>query len=80
MRALIVALLLMLTPISASATVQQEVATNNFGQPFIRLHNYYPVAVSCYYRDAYNYYTFIIPAQTTTVWQPIYGQYQWRCS
>ena len=78
MRALLLAALLLFAPL-AHANVVEEVATNNYGQPFIRLHNNLSVYVSCYYSDAYNYFTFVIPPYTTTTWNPIYGAYVWEC-
>lgn len=80
MKALILTLILILTPIAASAQVVEELASNNAGAPFIRLHNYLPRWVSCYYSDDYNYFTFTIAPQTTTMWQPIYGTYIWQCN
>jgi len=82
MRSLILTLLLLISS-AVSAQVMQEVATNNAGQPFIRLYNNTPSWVSCYYRDSYNYFTFVIAPQAVSLWYPIYGmkfgQYEWKC-
>lgn len=79
MKNILLAIILILAPLTASAQVVEEVAQNNTGQAFIRLHNYLPRWVSCYYSDDYNYFTFTIAPQTTTMWQPIYGAYVWEC-
>ena len=73
------ALLVMSVTAFAQQTVFEETAYNNQNQMFIRLANYSPNWVACYYRDAYNYYTFSIAPQTVTQWQPVYGAYQWEC-
>ena len=79
MRAFFLTLLLLVSTV-AYAQVNEQLTSNDVGQPFIRLINnstsYY---ASCYYRDAYNYITFNIAPNTYTAWQPIYGAYVWEC-
>lgn len=81
-RAILLSLILALTPIAVAQqpTVQEQVVQANNGVYYIRLHNYLPRWVSCYYTDEFNYFTFVIPPQTTTQWQPIYGAYEWVCN
>lgn len=79
MRALLLAALLFFAPL-AHAQVVEELASNNNGEPFIRLHNNFSVYVSCYYSDDFNYYTFAIPPHSSTPWNPIYGFYVWECA
>ena len=79
MRAFFLTLLLLVSSV-ASAFVVEELANNDVGAQFIRLINNSPTQwASCYYRDAYNYYTFNIAPNTYTAWQPIYGIYVWEC-
>ena len=80
MKALLLTLLLFVSAIASSQQmpVYEQVANNNQGA-FIRIFNTLPRYVSCYYRDDYNYFTFVIAPHTVTVWQPIYGTYVWEC-
>lgn len=78
MKKLILILLLML-PFTADAQVQPQVGRNNMGQPIIRFVNLYYRPVSCFYKDAYSYYTFTILPQSYSMWYPIYGNYSWNC-
>ena len=78
MKSLFLALLLLISS-AVFAQVVQETAMNNAGQPFIRLHNNTPSWASCYYRDTYNYFTFVIAPQTYSMWYPVYGYYEWQC-
>ena len=77
MRSLLLALLLVCT--AAVAQVQQQQAQNNQGQSFLRLHNNSSYWTNCYYRDQFNYVTFNIAPYSTSLWYPVYGQYEWRC-
>ena len=79
MRALILVLLLMIAPIASAQQVTQQVAQNNMGQPFLRLYNPFPMYVSCFYRDQYNYYTFTVAPNSVSSWYPVYGYFQWAC-
>jgi hypothetical protein len=74
----LVLLLLVSSASSAQALVFEQLANNNVGQ-FIRIINNSNQYASCYYRDAYNYFTFTIAPRTHTAWQPIYGVYIWEC-
>jgi hypothetical protein len=76
---LTIALLVMSAAAMAQQTVYEETAYNNQNQLFIRLVNYSPNWVACYYKDDFNYYTFQIAPQTITQWQPVYGVYAWEC-
>jgi len=77
---IILALLLAIVVfIPASAQVSSQQAVNSIGQPFIRIYNMTPRYVSCYYRDQFNYFTFVISPNSYSMWYPIYGQYEWRC-
>ena len=80
MKALILTILLFVSAIASSQQppVYEQIASNNQGT-FIRIHNTLPRYVSCYYRDSYNYFTFVIAPQTVTDWQPICGVYVWQC-
>ncbi len=71
--------LLLLVSAASFAQVIQETATNDVGQPFIRMYNNTPSWASCYYRDNYNYFTFVIAPQTYSMWYPVYGYYEWQC-
>ena len=62
-----------------SQAVQQQIANNNMGQTFIRLHNTSNLWVGCYYQDAYNYFTFSIAPNSVTNWNPVYGRFEWQC-
>lgn len=72
-------LVLLLVCSSAFAQVVPQSATNNQGQPFLRLNNTTEYYLSCYIRDNYNYFTFRISPYTMSVWYPVYGQYVWEC-
>lgn len=74
-----IAVLLMSVVAMAQQTVFEETAYNNQNQLFIRLANYSQNWVTCYYKDAYNYYTFSIAPQSVTNWAPVYGAYEWEC-
>jgi len=80
MKALLLTLLLFVSAVASSQQmpVYEQLASNDQGT-FIRIHNTLLRYVSCYYRDDYNYFTFIIAPQTVTDWQPIYGAYVWEC-
>ena len=77
-------LLLTLLLISAASFAQidpivAQTATNDAGMPFLRLHNNTLIYTSCYLRDEYNFFTFVIPPQTVSLWYPVYGYYEWQC-
>jgi len=77
MRSLFLALLLVCSVAVAQIVPQQ--ASNDQGQSFLRIHNNTPYYISCYYRDSYNYITFTISPNTTSLWYPVYGYYIWEC-
>lgn len=80
MRVFFLTLLLLISSVASANQVTEQKANNNQGQQFIRLINSSPNQyASCYYRDAYNYYTFTVAPNTFTAWQPIYGAYVWQC-
>ncbi len=78
MRSLLLVLLLVCSAAFAQQIVPQQ-ADNNQGQSFFRLHNNTPYYISCYYRDTYNYITFTIGPNNTSLWYPVYGFYVWEC-
>lgn len=72
-------ILLLVFSVNAYAQVMEETQFNNRGQLIMRIHNTLYQGVSCYYRDAYNYYTFFIPPRSASAWVLISGQYTWQC-
>jgi len=78
MRAFLLTILLLVTSV-VSAQVVPQTAQNNNGQPFIRLYNNTAVYTSCYYKDNFSYYTFVLAPQQVSMWYPVYGYYQWQC-
>lgn len=78
MRSLLLALLLVCSVAFAQIVPQQ--ADNDMGQSFFRLHNTSSYYISCYYRDTYNYITFTVAPQSTSLWYPVYGFYIWECA
>jgi len=79
MKKLIFILMLLYSSV-AFAQIQEQHSVNNAGQTFIRLYNALPRPVSCYYRDNVNYFTFVIPPRSVSMWYPTYGPYQWQCN
>jgi len=77
MRKLLLVLLLVCS--SAFAQLIPQEATNNQGQPFLRLNNNTGYYLSCYIKDNYNYFTFTISPYTSSLWYPVYGVYVWEC-
>ncbi len=77
MKNLLLTLLLIST--AAFAQITPQTATNDQGAPFLRLFNNTSVYTSCYLRDEYNYFTFVIAPQTFSLWYPVYGYYEWQC-
>jgi hypothetical protein len=78
MKKLILILLLVFST-NAYAQVSAERQYNNRGQLYIRIHNESYQGVSCFYRDAYSYYTFYIPPRAPSRWFIANGQYTWNC-
>jgi hypothetical protein len=72
-------ILLLVFSINAYAQVSAETQYNNRGQLFVRIHNTMYQGVSCFYRDAYSYYTFYIPPRSPSRWFAVNGQYTWNC-
>ncbi len=79
MRSFLLVLLLLVSSV-ASAQIMEQHAQNDMGQPFIRLYNNTPYYASCFYKDAYNYLTFVIAPGTVSLWYPVYGYYVWQCN
>ena len=86
MRTFLLLTLLLFSPLAVTQTqdpncntVCEQLARNDYGNLFIRVANYLPRYVSCYYRDDYNYLTFNVAPQSVTLWQPVYGTYVWEC-
>jgi len=80
MKKLFLILILMLISFSVDAQVQEQMSRNNVGQPIIRFFNNFNRPVSCYYRDQYNYFTFVIHPRSYSFWYPVYGYYKWNCN
>jgi hypothetical protein len=64
---------------NANAQVTPEEGMNNAGQTFFRLHNNTPVWLNCYYRDQYNYFTFVVQPWSTSQWYRTFGVFIWEC-
>jgi len=79
MKKLLLVLLLMFATV-ADAQVGPQMGQNAYGQPIVRITNTLPRPVSCFIRDQYNYYTFVVPPRSVSLWYPIYGPWQWSCS
>ena len=80
MKTLLLALLLISSASFAQVVaIIPETALNDTGAPFLRLHNNTFSYVSCYYKDEYNFFTFVLAPQTASLWYPVYGYYEWRC-
>lgn len=73
-------LALMFAAVVASAQVAVQEDITSTGQHVVRFHNNTNHFVSCVYKDKYNYYTFNLAPQRVSMWYPVYGKYQWRCS
>tara|TARA_B100000929_G_scaffold247489_1_gene206230 strand:- start:8845 stop:9114 length:270 start_codon:yes stop_codon:yes gene_type:complete len=59
--------------------VYTEHSTNKAGVVFTRVVNTTPRVITCWIRDEYTYTAFIVPANKTSLWYPIYGKYNWFC-
>lgn len=79
MKAIVLAICLMLSSTLAWGQIEAQEARNNVGMTFVRLVNHNPVPVSCYYQDRFNYFTFMIYPHSTSRWIPTYGFFQWAC-
>ena len=75
----LILILCLLFAVSADAQVNEQHNMNNYGQPIIRFYNSLPRPVSCFYRDQFTYYTFVIGPHQYSYWYRINGQYQWQC-
>jgi hypothetical protein len=73
-------IMLVLLPVMANAQLVPQTTYNNQGQLFFRVINNTQYYYSCFYRDAYNYFTFSLAPGYTSMWYPVYGQYEWRCN
>ena len=78
MRKLIFALLLMI-PLTAFPQWNVEYNKNMYGQMIVRVINHNPYPVSCYFRDVYSYYTFVVPGRAISGWFLPAGHFQIDC-
>jgi hypothetical protein len=63
---------------TASAQVMPEQRNNN-GQTIFRVVNNTNYYTNCFYRDQANYFTFSVSPRSSSMWYPVFGQYQWGC-
>lgn len=78
MKQLLLVLLLLISA-AVKGAVFEEYAYNADNMVFIRLLNTDVYPVSCYYRDQYNFITFIVGPRSYSMWYPVYGSYVWQC-
>lgn len=78
MRAILLALLLLISPAAMGQVPQTNMNSN--GQMIFRIANPTHYYMSCFYRDQYNYFTFSVAPRSYSMWYPVYGQYQWGCN
>lgn len=77
----LIILLTCLLSFSVYAQVRSQTAVSNTGTPIIRFFNPYPFSVGCEFRDSNaGYFTFVIPPRSFTMWYPMYGRIEWKCS
>jgi hypothetical protein len=80
MKAVLLSLFLLLFPVAVSQAQNGPYPINHPSGPFVAIVNPTGIPASCFLRDRYNFFTFALYPGYTSMWYPIYGQYEWRCT